>query len=143
MRTAWLYGIGGKNFLKTMLRLAGEQRPLRVVADQYGSLTWTATLAKQIEQVLDCDLTGIVHASAEEHSTWFAGAQHFLQAMRVDFSLEPRTAAEYLTPARRPVNSILANRRLQEHGLNVMRDWREDVDEFVSLYRQELLRADT
>ena len=141
LRTAWLYGMGGKNFLKTMLRLAAVQNPLRVVHDQHGSLTWTASLAAQIERVLDCDLCGIAHATAEGHCTWFEGAKYFLEAMQVDFSLEPRTTAEYPTPARRPANSILENCCLKKHGLNVMQDWRADVDEFVRMHREELLRG--
>jgi dTDP-4-dehydrorhamnose reductase len=139
LRTAWLYGMGSGNFLKTMLRLALAKRPLRVVNDQHGSLTWTATLAKQIEQVLDCGITGIAHATAEGHCTWFEGAKYFLEAMQVDFSLEPCATADYPTPARRPANSILENRLLKQHGLNVMRDWRADVDDFVRLHREELL----
>ena len=141
LRTAWLYGIGGKNFLKTMLRLAkaDPQRTIKVVNDQHGSLTWTMTLARQIEQVLDCGLTGIAHATAEGHSTWYEAAKQFLDAMQVEFSLAPCTTAEYPTPARRPANSILENRRLKEQGLNVMQDWRADLDEFVRLHREELL----
>jgi dTDP-4-dehydrorhamnose reductase len=141
LRTAWLYGIGGTNFLKTMLRLAlaNPKRTIKVVNDQYGSLTWTLSLAQQIERVLDCGLTGIVHATAEGHSTWYAGAKYFLEKMQVPFSLLPCTTAEYPTPARRPANSILENRRLKEHGLNVMRHWQEDIDTFVQMYKEDLL----
>ena len=141
LRTAWLYGIGSRNFLKTMLRLAlaAPQRTIKVVNDQHGSLTWTMTLAQQIERLLDCGLTGIVHATAEGHGTWHEAAKQFLEAMQVEFSLVPCTTAEYPTPARRPANSILENSRLKEHGLNVMRDWRADLDEFVRLHREELL----
>lgn len=141
LRTAWLYGIGGKNFLKTMLRLAmaDPKRMIKVVNDQFGSLTWAMTLAMQIEQVVASDLTGIAHATAEGHSTWYAGAKYFLEAMQVEFSLAPCTTAEYPTPAKRPAHSILDNSRLKEHGLNVMRPWQEDVDEFVRLHRDELL----
>jgi len=139
LRTAWLYGIGGKNFLKTMLRLALANRPINVVNDQFGSLTWTMTLARQIEQVLDSGLTGIAHATAEGYCTWFEGAKYFLEAMQVEFSISPCPTADYPTPAKRPANSILENRRLKEQGLNVMRDWRADVDEFVRLHREELL----
>ncbi|WP_417909951.1 dTDP-4-dehydrorhamnose reductase [Candidatus Electronema sp. PJ] len=141
LRTAWLYGIGGTNFLKTMLRLAlaNPKRTIKVVNDQYGSLTWTLSLARQIERVLDCGLTGIVHATAEGHSTWYAGAKYFLEAMQVPFSLVPCTTAEYPTPAKRPANSILENRRLKEQGCNVMRPWQEDIDTFVEMYKEELL----
>ncbi|WP_420209234.1 dTDP-4-dehydrorhamnose reductase [Candidatus Electronema sp. JC] len=139
LRTAWLYGIGGNNFLKTMLRLARAKRPLKVVNDQHGSLTWTMTLARQIERLLDCGLTGIAHATAEGHCTWFEGAKYFLEAMQIACDITPCATAEYPTPARRPANSILENRRLKEHGLNVMQDWRADLDEFVKLHREELL----
>jgi len=142
LRTAWLYGMGGENFLKTMLRLAiaDPKRTIRVVNDQYGSLTWTMTLARQIKNMLTVDITGLVHATAENYSTWFAGAEYFLQAMNVDFSLEPCTTEEYPTPAHRPTNSILANNRLKEHGLHVMQNWQQDIDDFVALYRDDLLK---
>lgn len=142
LRTAWLYGIGGRNFLKTMLRLAvaEPERTIRVVDDQYGSLTWTHTLARQIARVLDADLTGIVHATAGGHSTWYQGACYFLQAMGVAFSLEPCTTADYPTPAHRPANSILENSRLKAQGLDVMQDWQQDIDDFVAAHREELLK---
>ena len=141
VRTAWLYGIGNKNFLKTMLRLAlsDPKRTMKVVNDQHGSLTWSWRLALQIERLLDSDLTGIVHATAEGHSTWYEGARYFLDCMQVPYSMVPCTTAEYPTPARRPANSILENARLKEHGLNLMLDWKEDVRLFAERYREELL----
>ncbi|RUM45975.1 MAG: dTDP-4-dehydrorhamnose reductase [Desulfocapsa sp.] len=141
LRTAWLYGIGGNNFLKTMLRLATSdpKRTIRVVDDQHGSLTWSMTLARQIERLLSSDLSGVVHATAENSSTWFGGAQYFLETMGVDFSLEPCTTADYPTPAHRPTNSILENSRLKKHGLHVMQDWQQDIHDFVDRYREDLL----
>lgn len=141
IRTAWLYGIGNKNFLKTMLRLAisDPTRTIRVVNDQYGSLTWSWSLARQIEQLLDSSLTGVVHATAEGHSTWYEGACFFLQAMDVPYSMVPCTTVEYPTPAHRPANSILENHRLKEAGINVMVDWREDIHSFIARYRDQLL----
>lgn len=141
LRTSWLYGIGGNNFLKTMLRLAmaDAERTVRVVDDQYGSLTWTMTLARQINRLLASELTGIAHATAENSGTWYAGAKYFLQALGVAFSLQPCTTAEYPTPAHRPANSILENSLLKEHNINLMQDWRQDIDAFIALYRDELL----
>ena len=141
VRTAWLYGIGNKNFLKTMLRLAlsDPKRTMKVVNDQHGSLTWSWRLALQIERLLDSDLNGIVHATAEGHSTWYEGARYFLDCMQVPYSMVPCTTAEYPTPARRPANSILENARLKEHGLNEMLDWKEDVRLFAERDREELL----
>ena len=142
LRTAWLYGMGGGNFLKTMLRLtlADPGRTLRVVNDQYGSLTWTHSLARQIDRVLETNLTGIIHATAGGYCTWYQGACYFLEAMGVAFSLEPCTTADYPTPAHRPANSILDNSRLRAQGLDVMQDWQQDIDDFVAAHRQDLLR---
>ncbi|MCI5123671.1 MAG: dTDP-4-dehydrorhamnose reductase [Candidatus Electrothrix sp. AR5] len=141
LRTSWLYGMGGNNFLKTMLRLAMADpgRTIRVVDDQHGSLTWTMTLARQIKQLLASELTGIAHATAENSSTWYAGAKYFLQSLGVAFSLEPCATAEYPTPAPRPANSILENSFLKEHNMNLMQDWQQDIDAFVELYRDELV----
>ncbi|XCN71387.1 MAG: dTDP-4-dehydrorhamnose reductase [Candidatus Electrothrix aestuarii] len=141
LRTSWLYGMGGNNFLKTMLRLAmaDSERTIRVVDDQYGSLTWTMTLARQIKHLLSSELKGIAHATAEGSSTWYAGAKYFLESMGVNFALEPCTTAEYPTPARRPVNSILENNFLKTKQSNLMLDWHQDIDAFVAEYRDELI----
>jgi len=141
IRTAWLYGIGNSNFLKTMLRLAvaNPGRTIRVVNDQMGSFTWTYRLALQISLLLDSNLTGTVHATAEGYGSWFEGARLFLTAMGVNFNLEPCTTAEYPTPAHRPANSILENQRLKECGLNRMAPWEEDIRRFAEQYHNELL----
>ncbi len=143
LRTSWLYGMGGNNFLKTMLRLAiaDSERTIRVVNDQYGSLTWTMTLARQIDQLLSSELTGIAHATAENSSTWYEGARYFLESLGVAFSLAPCTTAEYPTPAHRPANSILENSVLKEHDLNIMQGWQQDIDGFIEQYRDTLLAA--
>ena len=141
LRTAWLYGMGGGNFLKTILRLALSRpdRPLKIVNDQFGSLTWTARLAEQIEVLIDNRKTGIMHATAEGFSSWFEGAVFFLRAMGVEADLGPCTTKEYPTPAHRPANSILENKRLKNAGLNRMVPWQQDVQAFASQNRQALL----
>ncbi len=141
LRTAWLYGMGGGNFLKTILRLAlaRPEHGLKIVNDQFGSLTWTARLAEQIEVLVDSGETGIMHATAEGFSSWFEGAAFFLQAMDVDADLTPCASSEYPTPAHRPANSILENKRLKEAGLNRMVHWQRDVQAFVDQNRQHLL----
>ncbi len=141
LRTAWLYGMHGNNFLKTMLRLslADPARELKVVNDQYGSLTWTHSLARQIHTLFSADIQGIVHATADGSSTWYEGACYFLKSMGVPFRLSPCTTAEYPTPAHRPANSILANSRLEEAGISVFQTWQQDIDDFVKQHRAELL----
>jgi dTDP-4-dehydrorhamnose reductase len=141
LRTAWLYSAHGPNFLKTMLRLTVQNpdRELKVVNDQYGSLTWSYTLARQIRRLLTTDITGTLHTTAEGYSTWYAGACTFLEAMGIAHNLRPCTTAEYPTPAHRPANSILANTRLDKARISTFVHWQDDIDMFVKKYKEKLL----
>jgi len=141
LRTAWLYSAYGKNFLKTMLKLAvsNPDRELKVVDDQYGSLTWSYTLALQIQKLLGTSLKGVMHATSEEHSSWYGAARYFLDAMEVPYKMAPCTTAEYPTPAHRPANSILENKVLNDAGVSTFRSWQEDIDRFVAENKNQLL----
>ena len=141
IRTAWLYGANGRNFLKTMLRLAigDPEREFKVVHDQFGSPTWSYRLAEQIATVMDADVNGIFHATSEGHCTWYELATTFLDEMAVPNAFVPCTTQDYPTPAERPANSILENQRLKDAGLNIMRDWRADLIQFVTLYKDRLI----
>jgi dTDP-4-dehydrorhamnose reductase len=141
LRPAWMYGVNGNNFLKTMLNLAlknpGDE--IRVVNDQYGSPTWSYGLALQIERIIDADAGGIYHATAEGFCTWFELAEYFLNKMQVPHNIVPCTSEEYPTRAQRPKNSILENRHLKEKGINIMSQWQDDIDQFVSGFREDLV----
>ncbi len=141
LRTAWLYGASGKNFLKTMLHLAlrDSDRDIRVVNDQFGSPTWSHTLARQIEAVIAARETGIFHATSEEFCSWFDLADCFLTQMGFPDRVLPCTSAEYPTPTQRPANSILENRRLKASGINVFKGWREELIAFGQQNREKLL----
>jgi dTDP-4-dehydrorhamnose reductase len=140
IRTAWLYGINGHNFLKTILRLATKNPggEIRVVNDQYGSPTWTYTLARQISIIIDTDKKGIYHATSEGFCTWYELALYFLDIMGVEHSIVPCKTEEYPTPAKRPRNSILENKRLKKEGINIMPYWQEDIERFVEDFNEEL-----
>jgi len=142
LRTAWLYGISGHNFLKTMLKLSlrRSDNKIKVVNDQFGSPTWSYRLALQIERLVEINAQGIFHATSEGHCTWYELADYFLKKMDVPHTIIPCTTEEYPTPAARPMNSILENRNLKEKGMNIMVDWKSDVDEFVLNFREVLLK---
>ncbi len=142
LRTAWMYGAGGRCFPKTMLRLAvaSPDKPLRVVEDQFGSPTWSYRLARQIERVLDARASGLYHATAEGACSWHGFAARLFAALGLPHRIEPCAAAEFPRPAVRPVNAVLENARLKAAGLNEMRDWAEDVDEFARQFSERLLR---
>ena len=141
LRTAWLYSAHGPNFLKTMLRLglSDPHRPFTIVNDQYGSLTWSHTLARQIETLIESPLRGVVHTTSTGYSSWYRAACYFLEKMQIPHSFTPCTTEDYPTPAHRPANSILKNSVLEKNNISVFNSWQEDVDRFVSQFRDALV----
>ncbi len=142
LRTAWLYSATGKNFLKTILRLVitDSTKSRLIVDDQYGSLTWSRTLARQITELLTPQLQGVIHATAEGYSTWYEAARYFLDKMGIAHNLRPCSTTQYPTPAHRPANSILENTRLKNAGISCFMDWKQDLDTFIDKHGEQLLR---
>ena len=133
-RTSWVYGMRGKNFLLTMLKLARERDELRIVADQHGAPTWSRTIA-------DCTATvlaqaraggagwwdahgGIYHLSSQGQTTWFEFTQAILEEAGITCNLIPITTSEYPTPARRPAYSVMSSHKLAA-SLCALPQWRE------------------
>lgn len=141
LRTAWLYGAYGKNFLKTMLRLTSKNpgKEFKVVNDQFGSPTCSHTLARQIQSVVNGRATGVFHATSEGYCTWYDLACAFLDEVGVPHNFIPCSSDEYPTPAKRPINSILENSHAKQLGMNVFTDWRDELAAFVSKNRENLL----
>jgi dTDP-4-dehydrorhamnose reductase len=141
IRTSWMYGTQGHNFLKTMLKLALQHpaKEIKVVNDQFGSPTWSHRLAFQIQRMIEANVQGVYHASAEGYCTWYELAVYFLERMGIAHKVVPCTSEEYPTPAKRPKNSILENRQLKKEGINVMKSWQEDIDHFVADFRRHLI----
>lgn len=140
LRAAWVYGMAGRNFFKAILAKALRGETLKVVSDQFGAPTWAATLAAQVAKLIGSEAHGLYHASAEGHATWYQAAVEFFRLMEVEAEIQPCSTAEFPTTARRPANSILENLRLKTEGLNLMRDWRADLADFVGRHRAELLK---
>jgi dTDP-4-dehydrorhamnose reductase len=132
VRTAWLYGRNGPNFVLTMLRLAREGKPIRVVSDQLGSPTWTGHLAPAVLELAGADQTGIFHLTNSGTASWFDFAQAIVAASDHDVPVSPIPTAEYPTPAPRPAYSVLANRRWLELGQEPLPDWTEGLKGYLS-----------
>jgi dTDP-4-dehydrorhamnose reductase len=141
LRTAWLYGIQGHNFLKTILKLAlGDPKgTISVVNDQFGSPTWSYRLAQQIMKLIEIRGGGTYHASSDGYCTWYELATAFLEKIGISHSIIPCTTEEYPLPAVRPVNSILENQRLNHAKANVMGHWKDGLDQFVLKSKGRLL----
>jgi dTDP-4-dehydrorhamnose reductase len=133
LRTAWLYGAAGNNFLKTMLRLTLQNpgKEFKVVHDQYGSPTWSYTLARQIRAVVEKGEPGLFHATSEGYCTWYELACAFLDGLGVQHNFIPCGTEEFPTPTKRPLNSILENGHAKELGINVFSDWKDELQLFA------------
>jgi dTDP-4-dehydrorhamnose reductase len=130
VRTSWLYGAHGKNFVKTMMRLAVEQPELRVVADQRGCPTNAADLAQALAQMLRVNIRGIVHATGTGDCTWYELASAIVSATGRETPVHPITTAEAGRRAARPSYSVLANSVLKQSGITLPH-WRDSLVQFV------------
>lgn len=120
VRTAWLFGDTGHNFVRTMLNLAKEKEVLDVVNDQTGSPTYAGDLAKAIEVLIQTGAYGIYHITNEGYCTWFEFTREILkQAGIQNVRVEPITTDQLKRPAPRPKNSILAKDGLKNIGIDM------------------------
>ncbi len=126
IRTAWLYGSGGKNFVDTMLRLGQEKPALRVIYDQYGSPTYTRDLAAATHVLLQNYDPGIYHCTNSGTTTWHEFAMEIFKAARMPVTVQPIPSIEYPVPAKRPAYSVLLNTKGPP-----LRDWREALKEYI------------
>jgi dTDP-4-dehydrorhamnose reductase len=142
IRTGWLYGIRGDNFIKRILARAiqKDQGCLRVVNDQFGSPTWSFRLAQQIKLLIDKGKEGMYHATSEGYCSKYEWAKYLLERVGIKIPVVPCISDEYPTPAKRPLNSILENRQLKTEGINIMANWQKDLDTFLDIHGDTLLR---
>ena len=142
VRSGWLYGINGKNFIKSILinALKKKRETLKVVTDQFGSPTWTYRLALQIKELIKHDAKGTYHATSEDYCTRFEYARHILGKLKIKTKLEECGMDDYPQAAARPANCILENRLLKKQGINIMPEWKKDVDAFLGQFGGELVK---
>jgi dTDP-4-dehydrorhamnose reductase len=125
-RTAWVHARNGKSFLNTVLRLAAEKKPMKVVSDSIGSPTWARDLAKVI--LKSRDLSGIFHYSNEGSCSWYDFACAIKQLAHLDIDLSPIPSSAYPTPAKRPKFSLLDKTKIKDAlGIQVPH-WRESLE---------------
>jgi dTDP-4-dehydrorhamnose reductase len=131
VRTAWLYGHEGNNFVKTMLRMESERETIDVVDDQIGQPTYAADLAAQIVALVDArPAAGIFHGTNSGEVSWHGFTQEIFRQMGADPArVIAVTSEQFVRPAPRPAYSVLGHRRWAEVGLTEMRDWREAITE--------------
>ena len=140
LRTAWVYGVHGHNFVKTMLRLAGEGKPLRVVCDQIGTPTWTRDIVMAITALLEQRAAGMFHFTAAGETSWqgFANAI-FEEAVAAGIELkttraEPIPTSEYPTAATRPAYSVLDTDKIGPYLPVPIPGWRDSLKKMLQEY---------
>ena len=136
IRTAWLYGSGGPNFIKSILRLSRSQDELTVVDDQTGQPTWARALAKQLVTFAGRTLSGdkprpgVYHATASGHTTWYGLARAVFAYTGLDPErIKPMTTEQLNRPAKRPKFSVLGHDRWRLANMEPMQSWEEMLKE--------------
>ncbi|MEU5366805.1 dTDP-4-dehydrorhamnose reductase [Streptomyces sp. NPDC005925] len=141
VRTAWLYGVHGRSFVRTMLDLEATRPTVDVVDDQRGQPTWTADVAARIAELgprLAGGASGVFHATSSGEATWYELAREVFRLIGADPArVRPTTGAAFPRPAPRPAYSALAHGRWQEIGLPAPRDWRAALHEALPRIRKE------
>jgi dTDP-4-dehydrorhamnose reductase len=134
VRTSWVCGAHGRNFVKTMLRAAAERDELTVVDDQHGCPTFTSDLAEAIERLVVARLPGTFHVTNQGATTWFGFARAIVAAAGFDpAKVRPIATADLhpRRPAPRPANSVLDNAALRLSGIPLLPDWHDPLDRLV------------
>lgn len=137
VRTAWLYGVDGKNFVETMLRLADEREAVQVVTDQVGSPTWSGHLAPALFGLLERDVTGLVHMTGGGEVSWNGFAREIFRQAERDCRVEPASSEQIARPAPRPAWSALASER---EDVVPMPPWQDGLAGYLAA-RAGVLRA--
>ncbi|MFJ9735682.1 dTDP-4-dehydrorhamnose reductase [Streptomyces sp. NPDC101169] len=139
LRTAWLYGAHGRNFVRTMLELEARRDTLDVVDDQRGQPTWSADVAALVADLGAGDARGVLHATNSGEATWFELAREVFRLAGADPErVRPTDSRSFPRPAPRPAYSVLGHARWRETGLEPPRDWRSALYEALPHIRKEM-----
>ncbi|MEC0234381.1 dTDP-4-dehydrorhamnose reductase [Paenibacillus kribbensis] len=146
VRTSWVYGLHGNNFVKTMLKLGQEKPHLQVVNDQKGSPTYTVDLARFLAELVQTEKYGVYHASNSGSCTWYEFTQAIFQdaaellGAKITAKLDPCSTEQFPRPAARPCNSVMEHIAIRINGLNDLRNWREGLRDFLKEYLESSSR---
>ena len=131
VRTSWVYGVNGNNFVKTMLKIGAERDQLKVVHDQIGSPTYTYDLCHFLNQLIQTDYYGIYHATNTGVCSWYEFAKAIFEESGMTVQIDPCTTEEFPRPAPRPKNSVMEHLAIRAQGLPDLRHWREALRDFL------------
>lgn len=131
VRTSWIYGKHGNNFVKTMLKLGKEKPNLKVVEDQMGSPTYTVDLCHIILELISSEKYGIYHASNTGSCSWYEFAKAIFDESGYTTEVEPCSTEEFPRPAPRPRHSVMDHQSIRANSFTDLRPWQEALSEFI------------
>ncbi|AKR38251.1 dTDP-4-dehydrorhamnose reductase [Bacillus thuringiensis] len=131
VRTSWVFGLYGNNFVKTMLRLAEENKELGIVHDQVGSPTYTTDLARFIISLVQTDKYGVYHGSNSGVCSWYEFAKEIFKQSNIEIVVNPLKTEDFPRPAARPKYSVLDKGMIEENGFESLQNWKEALKDFL------------
>ena len=131
VRIAWVFGVNGKNFIKTMLRLGREHGAVSVVDDQIGSPTYTYDLAVLLVDMIETEKYGFYHATNEGLCSWFEFASEIFRQAGMNVNVHPVSSEEFPAKAKRPHNSRMSKDKLEANGFNRLPAWQDALARYL------------
>lgn len=135
VRTSWVFGKNGTNFVKTMLRLGEQMEGLTVVDDQIGSPTYTPDLARLLCDMAATERYGTYHATNEGFCSWYDFAKKIMELSGIGCNIKPIASKDYPSPAKRPQNSRLSKEKLVQNGFYKLPPWEDALKRFIKALR--------
>lgn len=137
VRISWVFGINGKNFVKTMLKLSETRDEINVVSDQYGSPTYTEDLTDLLIEMVEKNKCGVFHATNEGFCSWYEFAKYIFEINNVDIKVNPILTKDYPTAAKRPFNSKLNKDKIDEEDLHRLPTWQDATKRYCKILRRD------
>ncbi|MCL2865147.1 MAG: dTDP-4-dehydrorhamnose reductase [Lachnospiraceae bacterium] len=137
VRIAWVFGVNGNNFVKTMLKLSRDRDVISVVDDQIGSPTYTADLAVLLAEMIETDKYGKYHATNEGLCTWYEFAKEIFRQAQIDMQVNPVTSDKFPVKAKRPHNSRLDKCKLVEQGFQPLPTWQDALGRYLRTIQEQ------
>lgn len=138
VRTSWVFNINGKNFIETMLRLSKANNQLSIVNDQIGSPTYTKDLSRLLVDMLETSKYGLYHATNEGYCSWYEFADTIFKLANINIDIKAINSNEYVSRAKRPLNSKLSKDKLIEYGFKPLPHWEDALKDYL-IRRRDLL----
>lgn len=135
VRIAWVFGVNGKNFIKTMLRLSENNKEINVVNDQTGSPTYTYDLAVLLADMVETEKYGRYHATNEGLCTWYEFAKEIFTQAGVEIKVNPVSSEEFPAKAKRPHNSRMDKSKLTRNGFQLLPSWQDALKRYLEVIR--------